>query len=403
MKNCIELSQGDSIYLYQDEVPLIENMLISQGISLDCLDKNQSILNLNQRYSGYIETQSRTIFIKPKNPKISFSHIVRMYYYVFFNKYNKDGHVLDLTFSDNYVSIIDLFLNELSILSKKGLPKDYIELYHNSQFKHGSLRLKDTYKNILLNKQEPFCVDFEEMVYNTPINRYIYLALLKVSRLTEYKSKTYKFKKMFDGVDELVGSFDVKNIVFNKNNEYCKNAVFFANLIIENQYYDALGNSSGDVFLIDCDYLFESFIRKILIESKEGSLVSSWSKPKPFGSYDEKIKTYNPDLLYGYISNTNEALGIIDAKNKYTSSFNNSDVYQMVFYSLMLNSKSLILCYPSSCYCKPKVLNISSKSSCQLYINAVYIDIAGSTKQAFKDSISKFKSEVFSLLRNSSG
>lgn len=167
------------------------------------------------------------------------------------------------------------------------------------------------------------------------------------------------------------------------------------------------GQFFGESFLINFDDLFEKFIQKVLIEYSEDHLFSVWDNPHFYGEYNNSIvgiakKTYQPDLLYNYRKNyMGEFCScILDMKNKTSAPFSSADVYQMIFYSTMLKSPKVILCYPASEYKETTVLNLFNDQIELNKINAIYMNLNGNSANEFKENIKKFINEIFSIIEN---
>lgn len=89
---------------------------------------------------------------------------------------------------------------------------------------------------------------------------------------------------------------------------------------------------------------------------------------------------------------------VIDMKNKTSSPFSNADVYQMCFYSSMLKTNKVILCYPSSEPKESLVLNLSNEGILLSKINAVYINLAGNSAAEFKNNIYSFIKKIYRII-----
>lgn len=191
-------------------------------------------------------------------------------------------------------------------------------------------------------------------------------------------------------------SKNIEDIVFDTKNYYCKNAFFLSKLILEETFFDSKGDTGGECFLVDTDRLFEQFIKKILFEFTRDIKFTSWNKDKEYGMSESKEKRYRPDILYGF--KEDKAHVIIDVKNKFSGTFKNADVYQMLFYSGILEAKKLILCYPSVGILNNDELEIYSDNFITNRINAVHIDISGDSKNDFYSSIQRFINDIYDCI-----
>ena len=161
----------------------------------------------------------------------------------------------------------------------------------------------------------------------------------------------------------------------------------------------------GENILINFDKLFECFIQKVLIVYSDDMLFTTWNEPHYFGEYVNSIKetvtkTYQPDLLYNYRKTLTGEVStcILDMKNKTSNPFNNADVYQMCFYSSMLNTTKVILCYPSATDQETIALNLLNDGIKLEKIHAVYINLSGNSADEFKKNIYIFIERIFEII-----
>lgn len=399
MENSFKISQGHSISIYEDELNVVEAMLKAKGINPDNLDKEQKILNLSQKYVGYIRTPRRIIELMPKHDKLGMKHIFRMYYFVNGHFNNLHDKVFDLSRSSQYVNVIDLFLNELDKILRHNLPTEYIDVVEESRYIRGSVDYVSSYKNIMLLREEPFLNQYDEVSLQSPLNMTLKFALNKVKKVDKYRGKIQKYERALQSISNDYNKIRDSKVIFSNKNNFCKDAYFYAMLIINEYYFENLGNKNGECFLIDFDLLYEQFVKKILFVYTNDTKFQDWQKDKLYGSYGEgKEKSFRPDILYGYNEKEEKALAILDTKNKFSSVFGNADVYQMLFYSHMLNAKKIVLCYPSVENKHKDVLRIESDNFITDKIYGVYINIAVEEKEAFVEAINQFIEDVYSCL-----
>ncbi|ELC8417123.1 hypothetical protein QYB54_002631 [Clostridium perfringens] len=400
MEKDIAIKQGHSIYIYEEEVPFILDTLSNKNISLDCFDKKQNILTLNQSYVGYIKTNKRIIELQHKNDKITLNHIIRMYYFVHGNFKNFDDSIFDIDNSENYKNIIDLFIKELLVIRRKGLATEYVSKVCNSSYAIGNVNYTKSYKNLIVFKENPFECTIDELTLNTILNKVLKSAFKKVLKIKPNNPDINALRGLFSGIDDLGNSKFSEIVDFSSKNYYCKNAYFLAKLILDESYFNNKGNSDGECFLINSDLLFEKFIKKILFRINNDVKFIEWNNKKVYGEYRKGNKEYIPDILFNYSELNSKATAVLDVKNKFNEVFKNPDIFQMVFYSTMLNSNKAILCYPCSTSSKIDILEIFSDKFVTNKIYAVYINIASDSKEDFKKSIYKFINEIYECIES---
>ncbi|MBF2285556.1 MULTISPECIES: 5-methylcytosine restriction system specificity protein McrC [Staphylococcus] len=393
-----KFKQGHSIYIYDDEIPFIKRLLEVKKINKENLDIEQNILNLSGSYVGFIKTNRRMIEIAPKSDEVNLKHILRMYFFVNGSFHNFNDEIFSLTNDLFDYSLISLFLNELEKVTQKGLPTEYITFPQNHKFASGKINYTKSYKKILLGNEEPFSTEIDELSLDTSLNRTLKAAFNKIKNLTNKKDLLSTINKRLFNISNDYNKLDLKNVVINTKNFYCKNAFLYAKLILEESHYDSIGNFGGESFLINSDLLFEQYVKKILFTLTSDKYFTDWNEEQQYGVYNNIGKSYKPDILYKYSFNDNKSLAVIDVKNKFSSIYKNADVYQMIFYSGMLNAKKIILCYPSSYYKSPKVLEIFSDNFLNTNIYAVFINICENSKEGFSESINCFIEHLYSII-----
>jgi len=390
-----KVSQGHSIYIYDDELPFVEEILEVKGIDKDSLDKEQNILTLSVSYLGFIKTPRRIIEIMPKHEGVNFNHILRIYFFVHGSFKNFNDELFSLADATLGFDLIKLFLNEMEPIVKKGLPTEYVSSQENLRYSSGNVDYPKTYKNILLNRQEPFVSNKDDLSLQTPLNKTLKAAFNKIQNFIEDKGSVSYIQKYLSNISDSFTPQDLKNVLINTKNYYCKNAYLYAKLILEESHYDTLGGFGGESFLINGDMLFEQFIKKILFTYTNDRYFLDWNMEKEYGIYGHFPKSYKPDVLYKYETKENKALGIIDVKNKFGTIYKNADVYQMLFYSGMLSSQKIILCYPSTYRRKPETLEIFSENFITTKIYAVFINICEESREGFINSINEFIEDMY--------
>lgn len=382
--NEIHISQGGSLRLEKGELSILSSTFESLGIDKACIDFNQEIVSFPQAYVGYISLPDRKIIIAPKHDGVSFKHIMRIYYFLYtLDSSDLDEPMYDIDAGSSY-NVIQSFLRELDIVIKKGLPVEYKNSQDTLQYLRGNINLVNTTLNLKLGKKDIFDCEFDELSHDVPINQVLYKALLKATQMIDLGTGSLLRSHFYD-VTEV---YDIpENIQLNTNTKYCKKVLTLAYMILNDLSISDYGNSSyGQNFLINFDRIFEEFIKKILTVYSGDYNFTYWDEEKRYAlcktSESEFLKSYIPDMLYGYQDRVypNTAYCILDMKNKTSKPFSNADVYQMFFYANQLQSKKVILCYPSGRNVSNAVLKFDNENFSIPKIYAAYINIAGDRK-----------------------
>lgn len=400
--NEIHIPQGGSLRLNEDEISVLSSTFKNIGVDISCIDFNQGIVSFPQAYVGYISLPGRKIIIKPKHEGVTFKHILRIYYFLYTSDSSDlDEPIYDVDAEKSY-DIIQNFVHELEIVTKKGLPVEYKNRRYTLQYLRGNINLTNTALNVKLGKKEIFDCEYDELSHDIPINQVLYKALKKAEQMVDLGTGSL-LSKSFHDVSEV---FEVpQNIQLNTNTKYCKKVMTLAYMILNDLSISDYGNSTyGQNLLINFDRVFEEFIKKILTVYSGDYNFTYWDDEKTYAlcrTHDsEFFKSYIPDMLYGYQSKSfpNTAYCILDMKNKTSKPFSNADVYQMFFYANQLKSKKVILCYPASKNISNALLSFENEDFSIRKIYAAYINIAGDTSKDFKNNIYSFIENVKNLL-----
>lgn len=399
----IHIPQGGTLQLDKSELNILIPVFKSIGIDIGCIDCNQAIVSFPQAYVGYISLPNRKIIIDPKQDGVDFKHIMRIYFFLYTsNLSDLDEPNYDVDVGASY-DIIQSFIRELDIVVKKGLPVEYKSNQESLQYLRGNINLINTRLNLKLGKKEIFDCEYDELSQDIPINKILYKALLKASKITDLGVGDLLKQNFRDVTVEQQDLYQDINI--NTNTNYCKKVLILAYIILNNLSISDYGNSLyGQNLLINFDKVFEDFIKKILTVYSDDYNFMYWDEKKNYAYYElnenEIYKSYIPDLLYGYQNQVypNSADCILDMKNKTSKPFSNPDVYQMFFYANQLHSKKAILCYPSSSDTNNLILKFDNETFSIKKIYATYINIAGNTSVDFKKNIYEFIDNIKNIL-----
>ncbi len=394
------MQQGHSIRIKEEEAPYIKKLLLDRGVTPDCFDEEQLILNLPQKYVGFIKTPDRIIQLEPSHDKINLSHVMRLYFFVYSNEEIIEDDIYDLAPTSEYINLAEIYVKELQKVCLKGLPLEYQEKEEEGRYVKGKIDYVATFKNISLKKDEPLKCKYDELSIDNPINRIFSTAFHKIKEILPFSESLVFISNSFQYVKRTpYTSDDIKNIHLGRNLNYCKKAFFLAKMIIDELYYEEIKDFGiGECFLVDFNKLFEYFVRKIVFNITKDPYFTSWSKEEIYGHYDNIDKKYIPDLLYNYSKRNETSHAVIDVKNKTKGIFSNPDVYQLLFYATVLNSSKIILCYPSSEDISFKYLELNTSEFPTNRIYAVFINISGASRHEFKKAINNFVDNLYECL-----
>lgn len=394
------ISSSTPINLSEKELVFMEKFTDNQGITWHKSQKEQNIIMFSSSLVGVIKTPERKIILQPKFKEINLNHIFRLYFYVYGYQNNLDSNLLSISKEKILENLLDIFFNEMKFHLVGGLPVEYRSNFYRSKYWKGNVNIQKSVQGYYSHKTFPVTTKMSKLTTDIILNQLFKKALKKVMLSNNYKSKSVYYLEYFKNVSDTKenGATLLNKINFNPRNIKYKKLAVLAKIIIDDYYLDSsLGNFNMDSFLINFDYLFEKFIQKILLSLPENQFVFNSSEllGKALNTTAQE-KYYYPDILYKYEKESpsnnflNASKGVIDVKNKAYSIFKNADIYQINSYANFLNAKKAVLIYPSFIEKENDSFILEFKNSSISKINAVYINVASSGSNAFKDSIALF-------------
>ena len=398
--------QGASFEIFADERNILKNLVENLGAS-DESRLGDKICSLPPKKVGILKLPSRIIVIMPRHEGVNIQHIIRMYYFI------NNASSLDSSDSPDYIindqniglDVTRQYVEELREVVRKGIVSSYIPIKKNLNYIKGKINYADTLQNLRLRKKYPVVSEIDEITTHIKINKVLSAALVKIKDdvpISDFIMLSKSLPK--SSIEEAL--FELETIVINNSFAYYRKALNLAKIILKELSYVNLGiDLSGSGFLVDYDSLFEMFIKSILIYHSGNTGFSFWTEDIKYAEFQENYKihnrSYRPDLLYQFTKNLiPKAFGIIDVKNKMPNIFSNSDIYQIEFYSVLLDATKLILVYPSTEIKGVKILELSSTSFKINRIYAVHIKITGNESNHFAKNIKTFCQEIIEILHS---
>ena len=255
-------------------------------------------------------------------------------------------HLLDI--------FIEMFIDEMFNVIKKGIKSDYIVREENQPFLKGKLLINKQIQKNFIHKEQ-FFVEFDEYLPDRIENRILKTAILKLFKLTK-KQKLRELLFIFDEI-KTTNSY---NYHLSKDINYYKNALLWAKIFLENHsFVPHNGDSVAFGLFFDMNYLFESYVGNYCKQKYKNVKLQN-------GKYlFENSYILRPDILF-----KNK---ILDTKWKITDKVIQSDMYQMFVYGVKYGIRRVYLVYP---YMKQSIIKykttICNKS---IQISIIYFDL----------------------------
>ena len=362
MIEVINLSENQELLLNDDE---LEEFVIfleqNNSLPIRLIDNT---LVFDEYTIGSIQINNRLINIIPRNNAVDLTVVFDMLMYLKdIRSYSKTSGFEKSIFGMAQI-IPETFLNNVQNLIDFGITGTIISNETTGFSLNGEL-IHESYNKRLIPING---ISYKQISFTTDVyaNQIIRLALERIYKLNlseKINKKTRELLSSFEFIDDFqqeIISMDEIIKTFYSTNPFYPQTLEMAYIIINNL---RISYGNGDLqfysFLINSNILFEDYVRKLTDELLAFN-VEKWRYYRNFAvlkfNNDKSYKSFVPDIVVGYNSDYNTALGVFDVKNKYFEPdltslgevVTNQDLYQILFYLRQLKSRFGILIFPTS-------------------------------------------------------
>lgn len=326
---------------------------------------------LISHYVGFVHVNNTRVLIYPKIARNvqgedlydkAFDILVKMLAYTGFDKVKRlniplnsrryEGDILEL--------LIGIFVDELLSLFKKDINRNYNPTIENESFIKGKI---DFAENIKKNsyRKHLHSLKYEQFTENILMNQIfktVVLNLIKKTTVKENRMKLGQALLWLEDVEQIKITNDIwDKVAFTRLNQQYYTVFNMARLFY---YNSSINLNKGDEitfsFLVPLNQLFERYVLQILEESLEPDLRIEYQGPIGFLGYSNGKKDFQlkPDIS---IIKNEHVFMILDAKYKEVldaegnDHISQSDVYQMLAYSVKYQCERIVLVYPGMMGC----------------------------------------------------
>lgn len=377
--------------------------------------RKQPFLEFNDKkirarnYIGFIQFEGYRINIFPKifAKENDVTHNDRKYYLdkiFYWLSYSKKINFpfneisLDLHDTQDFLELIIYFFSNYTekILSEKPYSR-YEEVIEETSFLKGSLSMPEYIKeNLVTGNWHHFYCRYEPFVYNNLFNKIVKYVSKLLINITNNVNNIEKLQNTIFILDEVYDQIctyeDCLKVSFNRLYEDLDLILTMCKMFLSNQTINSESSDKPNLcFLIPMEKLFEEFIFNF-IQSELPEKKAKYQSRELFLTED-RVFQLKPDIVID-----NEHL-IIDTKYKIRklddkkSGISQSDMYQMVSYSIRKGYENILLIYPQ-CITRNQTDEIIFKikdsfSEKIINIKAINIDITQS-KDELKNNLDCF-------------
>lgn len=369
---CNKDFQNDPHYRYVDKVVFdeLENFILtfSENNQADTMDFLK--ISVRRHVGKVIQAKNYVGLIQMKNgfqvqilPKVSSSEIedtkkafLRMLRSMkdFPSKVFNDSH-LKMDKTNLYEIFINMYVQEVSNLIKKGLRSAYLPVEDNLHVYKGKLIVREHIKKNLVHK-ERFYVGYDEFEVNRPENRLIKATLLKLQKLSSSAANMKAIRQLllhFETVEPSIHyQKDFSKIVIDRSTKDYEVIIGWSRVFLLNQSFTTFsGPTTARALLFPMEKVFEAYVAQNLKRALADLPWDVSTQDKGYYLFNSpKQFALRPDLV---ITRGDHSRIVLDTKWKSLRNeprqnygISQADMYQMYAYSKKYNSKEIWLLYP---------------------------------------------------------
>ncbi|MBO8161879.1 MAG: McrC family protein [Thermosipho sp. (in: Bacteria)] len=251
---------------------------------------------------------------------------------------------------------INMFLDELELLVKKGLKSDYVTISENKNVLKGKLMLpQHLYYNFA--HKERFYVQYDEYLKDRAENRIIkttLVLLFQIPKSSYTQKRIYRFLSEFDKVSISVNvDTDLAKCKIDRTMKHYETILEWCKLFLKKQSFtNYKGTGNALAILFPMEKLFEGYIAHAIKKSSIFEEYMIYTQHKRYYLIEEpRMFLLKPDIVLQHIQkpevivmDTKWKKLINDERKNYGIS--QSDIYQMYAYGKKYNAKKVVLIFP---------------------------------------------------------
>ena len=254
-----------------------------------------------------------------------------------------------------YELFINMYLQEVRQLVKRGIKSNYVGQEDNLRYYKGKLLVNQQVRANFAHK-ERFYVAYEEFHPNRAENRLVKATLAKLQKLTTSAENSKEIRQLltaFEMVDASVNyAKDFSQVVINRNTKDYEMLMQWSKVFLMNKSFTTFsGSTASRALLFPMESVYESYVAQQMkkVMSPEGWDVSSQDKGHYLFTEPRRQFALRPDI----VMKRGERTVILDTKwkslvdnERVNYGISQADMYQMYAYSKKYNTPEIWLLYP---------------------------------------------------------
>ena len=251
-----------------------------------------------------------------------------------------------------YEVFIQMYLNEVQELLKRGLKSDYLAIEENLTFFKGKFLINQHLKHNIIRKDR-FYMAYDEFHTNRPENRLIKTTLLKLNKISTNGRNQLLAKRLLAEF-EMVGQSmnidkDFSLVKKDRNSQAYQSLMIWSQIFLKNKSFSTFkGTKNVNALLFSMEKIFEAYVaKKLKIHFSEWNVETQ--KKDKYLFDNPKTFRLKPDI---YMSKDGSSI-VLDTKWKKlyqdkskNYGINQADMYQMYAYAYKYDVENIILIYP---------------------------------------------------------
>jgi len=254
-----------------------------------------------------------------------------------------------------YEIFINMYIQEVRNLMKKGLRSVYLPVQDNLNYYKGKLNVGEHIKRNLIHK-ERFYVGYDEFDINRPENRLIKSTLLKLQKLSSSTANLKEIRQLLLHFEMVKSSSnytrDFSLVVIDRNTKDYETLMRWSKVFLLNQSFTTFsGNTTARALLFPMEKVFEAYVAKHLKQALADLPWEVSTQDRGYYLFDQPKKfALRPDIV---VTGDDQSAIVLDTKWKSLINqprknygISQADMYQMYAYSKKYNTKEIWLLYP---------------------------------------------------------
>ena len=254
-----------------------------------------------------------------------------------------------------YEIFINMYLQEVRNLIKRGIKSSYVRQEGNLKFYKGKLLTSQHIKTNIAHR-ERFYVAYDEFHPNRPENKLVKATLLKLQKLTSSSENSKEIRQLltaFEMIDPSVNySKEFSQVRIDRNTKDYEILMKWSRVFLLNKSFTTFsGENTSRALLFPMESVYESYVAQQIKKTLGNDGWSVSSQDKGYYLFTEPRKQFGlrPDI----VCKKGDRIVVMDTKwknliKKERSNYgiSQSDMYQMYAYSKKYKTPEVWLLYP---------------------------------------------------------